>query len=267
MRRILAVGLIFALILIVAGCAAPTKEAPEVTPVPTEAGEVSTPKETPQPTPPPTPPGEPPQPTPPPTPTPAPEPQSFQGRGQQVSPKFTLDSGVAIFHMTHDGSSNFAIRLLDHEGQLVELLVNEIGPFDGSKAVGVKKGAIFGAKPGIHILDIAADGNWTVVIEQPRPTDAPKAPQTFTGQGQGVSPFFSLESGLVTFHMTHDGSSNFAICLLDHEGQLVELLVNEIGPFDGSKAVGVKKGTIFGAKSGIHILDIAADGNWTVSIE
>ena len=68
--------------------------------------------------------------------------------------------------MIHDGGSNFAVELLDEEGQLVDFLVNEIGSFDGSKAVGVKEGALFGAQPGTHILNVTADGNWTVTIEQ-----------------------------------------------------------------------------------------------------
>jgi hypothetical protein len=40
--------------------------------------------------------------------------------------------------MSHDGDSNFAVWLLDDEGDKVELLVNEIGEFGGSKAVGIK---------------------------------------------------------------------------------------------------------------------------------
>jgi hypothetical protein len=57
--------------------------------------------------------------------------------------------------------------------------------------------------------------------------------------------------------MTHDGDSNFAVWLLDDEGDKVELLVNEIGEFDGSKAVSIRK-------SGIYLLDISADGNWEI---
>jgi hypothetical protein len=42
----------------------------------------------------------------------------------------------------------------------VELLVNEIGSFDGSKAIGIDA-------PGLHLLDIQADGDWTITVEQP----------------------------------------------------------------------------------------------------
>jgi hypothetical protein len=37
-------------------------------------------------------------------------------------------------------------------------VINEIGSFDGSKAVGVKAG--------VYLLDISADGNWNIQINQ-----------------------------------------------------------------------------------------------------
>jgi len=82
----------------------------------------------------------------------------------------------------------------------------------------------------------------------------------YTGHGQEFSPFFTLNSGLTTFQLKHTGTSNFAVVLLDSQGDWVELLVNEIGSYDGSKTVSVDD-------SGIYLLDITADGNWDVSIE
>lgn len=177
----------------------------------------------------------------------------LSGVGQQASKKFALESGLSIFHLTHTGTSNFAVKLLDSDGQAVDLLVNEIGKFDGSKAVGV-------VNKGEYILDISANGKWTVKIEQPRPTTADAKPRTFTGKGQQVSPFISLSKGLTTFSLKHSGASNFAVKLLDSNGQAEELLVNEIGKFDGSKALGI-------SSSGLYLLDISADGDWTVSVE
>ena len=194
-----------------------------------------------------------------------PEPIEFSGHGDDVSPEFILEGGITIITITHDGRSNFAIWLYDiGTGERVDLLVNEIGPFSGSAVIGVT-GEIFGASPGRHLLDITADGNWKVTIEQPRPTTAPTAPQTFTGRGCSVSPPFMLEMGIARFEMTHDGRSNFAVWLYDKDGYQIDLLVNEIGAYSGSKVVGVT-GKIFDASPGIHYLAITADGNWTVSI-
>lgn len=94
------------------------------------------------------------------TPIPAPThtPQQFTGSGQQTSPQFQLSSGLVTFHFTHDGQGHFAIWLLDNQGNRIDLLVNTIGPFDGSKALGIQK-------PGLYLLNIQADGNWTVEIK------------------------------------------------------------------------------------------------------
>lgn len=195
-----------------------------------------------------------PKPKPKPTPQPA-EPSVIQlsGAGQQASQKFTLESGLSIFRMTHSGQSNFQVWLLDDSGQRIDLLVNEIGPFNGAKAIGIER-------QGIYILDISADGQWTVKIEQPRPINAPSTPKTFTGTGQQVSGFVTISKGLAVFRMTHNGFSNFQVWLLNKDGRRIDLLVNEIGAFDGSKAIGIP-GT------GIYLLDISADGNWSISIE
>ena len=279
MRKTQIVGVLFLALLLVLGACAPTSAptpapAPSPPPVPTPA---PTPVPPPAPTPAPTPtpaPAPAPAPAPPPAPAPAPVPQpilepepiEFSGSGDDVSSKFTLEEGITIITMTHDGDSNFAIELLDNAGNTADLLVNEIGAFGGIKAIGVRNGNIFGAKPGVHLLNITADGNWTVLIKQPRPTTGEALPFDLKGKGCNVSPFFVLSEGLTTFSMTHDGNSNFAIELFSANGEPEELLANEIGSYTGKKAIGVKQGNIIGAKPGIHILSITADGNWTLSI-
>jgi hypothetical protein len=74
-----------------------------------------------------------------PAPTPTPELITFSGRGQEATSKFTLEKGLPIFKTTHDGDRNFIVWLLDDEGDMVDLVGNEIGDCDGSKAVGIKK--------------------------------------------------------------------------------------------------------------------------------
>jgi tetratricopeptide (TPR) repeat protein len=85
--------------------------------------------------------------------------EQFKGQGQQVSPKFRLQNGLVIFRMTHDGRRLFRIWLLDDKGSHVALLASTVGSFNGSKAVGIKQA-------GTYILNIDADGNWTVQVEE-----------------------------------------------------------------------------------------------------
>lgn len=178
------------------------------------------------------------------------QPITLSGRGQKASDKFNLPQELVRFEMTHDGTSNFAIWLLDSQGNKKELLVNEIGKFQGSKAVGIKES-------GDYLLDINADGNWNIKIESVPVMSS--TPSTLSGRGQKATNLFYLNQGLAKFDMTHDGKSNFAIWLLDNQGNKKELLVNEIGKFQGSKAVGIKE-------SGNYLLDIDADGNWNINI-
>ena len=182
-----------------------------------------------------------------------PESITLSGTGQQASEMFYLDKGLAIFEMNHDGDGYFGVVLLNAEGDSIDLLANEIGEFDGSKAVGI-------SESGIYLLDISADGGWTITIEQPRPSQAPPVPKTLNGTGQQASEMFYLDKGLAIFEMNHDGDGYFGVVLLNAEGDSIDLLANEIGEFDGSKAVGI-------SESGIYLLDISADGNWEISIE
>jgi len=159
----------------------------------------------------------------------------------EATSKFSLETGLSVFRMNHDGDRNFIVWLLNDEGDQIDILVNKIGEFDGSKAVGI-------TKQGDYILDINADGSWTINIEQPRPSYAPPVPKTLKGTGQQASEMFYLDKGLARFEMTHDGDRNFIVWL------------NKIGEFDGSKAVSIRKG-------GNYLLSISADGNWEISIE
>lgn len=196
-----------------------------------------------------------PKPEPKPAPPPEPEPITLSGAGQQATEPFNLESGLTVVKMTHDGQANFIVDMLDEAGQPVAPMgvVNVIGPFEGSTA--------FPVSAGQHLLDIQADGNWNITVEQPRPTDAP-ATTNFSGSSSQATELFQLSGGLHTFRMTHQGKENFIVDLLDADGNPVAPmgLVNEIGPFDGSKATPVPD-------DGIYLLVVMADGPWTIDVQ
>lgn len=183
-----------------------------------------------------------------------PEPINLSGVGQTATEPFELESGLVIVKMTHQGGANFIVKLLDQSGMPAGLgsVANEIGPFEGSQAVQTRAGQ--------HLLDIQADGPWTIVVEQPRPADAPET-TSFSGNSKSVTDFFRLSGGLHRFQLTHQGDANFIVKLLDKNGAPVDMsLVNEIGPFDGSKAVRVPK-------DDIYLLQVEANGPWTIRVE
>ncbi len=90
-------------------------------------------------------------------------PQNLAGNGAQAYFPIALTSGVAVFNMTHSGSSNFAVTLWADDGDYVDLLANEIGDYSGERSVTVD-GGVLNASPGIHWLDVDADGTWTIKI-------------------------------------------------------------------------------------------------------
>lgn len=88
-------------------------------------------------------------------------PSSFklEGIGQQSTEYFTLEKGMVNFKLTHQGKSNFAAELYNKDGDYIDLLVNHIGDFSGSKVVPIKEKKEY-------IINVTADGLWTITIEK-----------------------------------------------------------------------------------------------------
>jgi len=104
----------------------------------------------------------PPNTTEPPTPGPAPTPivLDFDGQGDKVLFFDTPASGAALFGFGHRGERNFIVNLLKSDGTFVELLVNDIGTYDGEKTLQLDQGS--------YMLEITADGPWIAVILPPQ---------------------------------------------------------------------------------------------------
>jgi hypothetical protein len=158
--------------------------------------------------------------------------------------------------MSYQGEGNFIVRLLGEPGEQANgvLLANEIGSSEGSEAVKTSAGQ--------HLLDIEARGPWTIKIEQPRPSSAPESGSYEYHTGKTATDLFHLGQGLKRFDMTHQGSRNFTVWLLDKNGGQVNggLLANEIGSYEGSRAIQVPK-------DDIYLLQVEADGPWSVEVE
>ena len=174
------------------------------------------------------------------------------GRGKQASSKFSLPAGTVTFRMKHTGGGNFAIWLLDSDGEQVDLLVNVIGQFDGSHAIALDRA-------GTYLLDVEANGTWNADVEPVAVAGAVSAPATLSGSSAAASQPLRLVRGLVTIQMHGSGKGNFAVWLLDGEHR-IDLLANDIGAFDGSTAEHIPA-------DGVYILDVEANGPWTISVD
>lgn len=199
-----------------------------------------------------------PQPEPEPEPEPEPQPKRIilSGSGPEATRPFQLEPGLTVIFMQHQGNGNFIVDLLDENGNSVAPMgvANVIGPFEGSIPVQITQG-------GQHLLDVQNAGQWQIGILQPRVEDAPEK-RNFSGNSPAATPLFELSGGLHRVTLTHQGDANFIVDLLDENGASVVPmgLVNEIGPFEGSRAIQVPE-------DGIYLFSVEANGPWTINVE
>jgi len=171
-------------------------------------------------------------------PTEPPRPLDLRGTGQTATESFYLPSAISVARFTHDGSSNFIVRA--YQGTDEDLVINEIGPYQGARPL---------TGEGPIVLDIDADGNWTVHIESIAFGGTPE----FAGRGDDVSAVFDPPTtGAWQFH--HDGSSNFIVMAHCAGGSVI--VQNEIGAVDGSGMVSFRQGPCF--------WEVQADGDWSL---
>ena len=177
------------------------------------------------------------------------ESQEFEGQGSKKQ-TFKAGGGLTVFTLTHEGSQNFVVQYGTADNQ--NLLVNEIGEFSGSKAVGLPVGD--------YTLDIATRGRWSVNIDQSVPTEAPLPPKKLEGTGATASEFFSLKAGPARFRLTYNGTGLFAPQLINAaDGTVITLLANELSDFRGDKTVEI-------VADGIYLVDVTAGGAWTIDV-
>ena len=195
---------------------------------------------------------------------PEPEPPTVQGSGgvtlsgsgPEATRPFELEEGLTVIGMAHQGNANFIVDLLDENGNSVAPMgvANVIGPFEGSTPVQI-------AQSGQYLLDVQNAGQWQIQVEQPRADSAPETTE-FSGNSAQATQLFELSGGLHRVELTHQGDANFIVDLLDENGASVVPmgLVNEIGPFDGSRAM-----TVPG--DGIYLFSVQANGPWTITVD
>ena len=169
----------------------------------------------------------------------------FSGQGD------TVESGVFVTNLVevraeHDGQSNFIVHLVDDDRS--HLFVNEIGQYDGTVA------EIMDADE--YLLDVEADGNWSVEIAELWADRGYDLPISESGTGPTLlGPYEFTGSHVAT--SSHDGESNFIVRVMPEFG-FPTLLANEIGQYDGQ--------TTFNVDEPAWIA-IEADGSWSIEIE
>ncbi|ATG51407.1 hypothetical protein CFK38_07610 [Brachybacterium vulturis] len=183
-----------------------------------------------------------------PEPAPAPEPveaQSFSGTGAEVVMLEPLGEDVFFATVTHHGSGNVALWSVDENGQDLDLMVNEIGSYEGQVALNFREDPA--------AIRVEADGDWT--IELVHLGEAPRwdGDSAYEGSGDSIVIVDGVADGLTPVTLTHDGESNFAIWAWGES--YPDLIVNDIGAYDGTTLL----------PDGSMVLQVDADGTWTIA--
>lgn len=147
-----------------------------------------------------------------------------------------------IIELTHDGNSNFAVKSIDKNGNNVDLLVNEIGAYNGTVTT-------YFDYSDSAMLEITADGSWTATFKPLASITKAENGSTFAGDGV----VYIDENQLTKLSFSHDGESNFAVKAVGMNDS--GLLVNEIGAYSGT--------VVWNQPQSFFI--VSADGNWTIS--
>lgn len=180
-----------------------------------------------------------------------PEPQSFEGSGSSVESGINVEGGLVVVELTHDGDSNFQAQLINSDGD-PEYLTNAIGDYDGRVAIY--------APAGEYKLDIEADGDWTATVRQPRFSEADvDSASDITAEGSQhdyIGPL-SFDGG-ETVIVHAEGEGHLAVWLTDHRGEKVDLLANDIAPYESESVV---------TDSGVGLIVIETDrADWRIEI-
>ena len=207
------------------------------------------------------------------------QPQVFEGSGSAYTARFDISDGILYMKASHQGSSNFGVRILTdrhlesqsatgglHSGtgspRGLVASIETVGAYDGIRAHQVSPAQLFGLTPGTYLMEITADGGWRVELTQPVWDGGESPPFSWSGAGDDVKGPINLETGTRSVTITHSGASNFVVELVNADGTLSENLVNIVGAYEGS--VDVKIHSMIGLTPDTYGLVIVADGGWTV---
>jgi len=184
-----------------------------------------------------------------PVPTQVPEPVIFEGSGDDIvdiGKIWTTNFGaVAFLHIVGPSVyDNFIVYSYDMDGNKIDLLVNTIGYYNGYLLL---------LSP-VSRLEISSGGAWTVEALPfiPEYTHFLEVPGTYNGNGDDVI-LLKGSPDLAKFDATE--YDNFIVYSHTSFGRK-DLLINEIGPYSGTK---ILPNTTF-------ILEVKASGAWSVEI-
>jgi hypothetical protein len=174
-----------------------------------------------------------------------PEPVEFSGDGD-ASETFTHEGGLARFELDHDGDGAFTVEL---DG---ETLADGDGEYDGSRVMGLAADD--------YDLEVRAAGTWTITASQPRPTMGAGLPAELSGDSDTGSEPLAHDGGPLTLTVSSEGDDGMVLVIWSADGEESLGLLDDEGPFEEREAP-------LQLPDGIFVLDVVADGEWSILVE
>ena len=177
------------------------------------------------------------------------ESHEFAGAESARSDEFSLADGLLVLSFEHEGGGTFEIDIDPVDGEIPHEAVTETHRSGGTSVTVTAEGS--------YELDVHADGDWTVDLDQPEihSDDVHALPVEESGAGSAfIGPIWVEDDGRLT--ATHEGAETFRIDLYGADGSW-EQIVHQSGEFDSSRSF---------RGPGVCWLNVEASGDWTVEI-
>ncbi|QLG48676.1 hypothetical protein [Natrinema halophilum] len=175
-----------------------------------------------------------------------PDGQKFTGANVGIVDDVSLRGGLTIIDATHQGDDEFGVRLIPEDGDGF-LFADSSGSYAGQTA--------WHTPGGTYELSVVADGDWEVIVQQPRDTSGDRPPVSIAGEGNEVH-------GPFEFGGRHWPSG-------DYEGE--EIGVNVLSASDTSRTFVFHQGSITNPTAfdfdGVGYLEVKSDGEWSIEID
>jgi len=162
--------------------------------------------------------------------------------------------GAGIAKITYFGSSNFIVENYDKDNTRIDLLVNEIGTYEGTVPID-----FFDSEQTSRFV-ITSSGDWEIDVLSIQSARWILSAGLVVGQGDDV--LFFVGNDDIPDILEIDASKAESNFIVYGYGNRRDLLVNEIAPYSGTILV---DNDLIGSNN-MLILVVTATGKWTIDI-
>ena len=170
------------------------------------------------------------------------EPVTFSGSGNDTIEFEAPDDLASVLRISHSGEAAFSVTTYGGDAELIELIVDTEGAYEGTRAVNLVMGDL------ISSIEVVADGEWTITAMYLGALD--RNVNEASGSGDTV---LIMDITNPAMSIDYEDDTEFSVFMWTFQDQ--GYLINETGPIDATVAVPI----------GGVVLEVQATGDWSLS--